>query len=114
MSDRKVKVPSGVHQQAIAHFAAQWAVKYGCQYPFNGGKDGTAFSWMLAQVEYQSTRIIAIIDAYLRDCDEFIIKNRHSVGVLRYQFQRYIATNTPPQLPPAATGGPAVRFFGKT
>lgn len=81
--------PVKPHPQAVATFVDAWAAKYGDRYPFNGGKDGAAVKWCLAQLNGDLARWAEVVAAYLADGSAFVADARHSLGVLRATFARY-------------------------
>jgi hypothetical protein len=84
------KAASGLHAATVTHFCEAWEAKYGAPYPFNGGKDGEHVKWMLGRVNQSATRAAEIIDAYLADDRTFYADDRHSLGLLKSQFRRFI------------------------
>ena len=96
--------PSGPHQEAVAAFTDAWAAKYGQAYPFNGGKDGAAVKWCLAQLGGDLGRWQGVVAAYLADGSEFVAETRHSLGVLRATFARY-QVDTPKRDKPGGVVG---------
>ena len=90
---RKPKPTNPNHKPAVEYFCEAWNRKYGRKYPFNGGKDGEHFSWMLSQVGNELDVLRRIIDSYFDDSDErqLAAKAGHSAGVLKSQFPRYVA-----------------------
>ena len=75
------------HTEAVGYFLKAWEKRYGKNYAFNRGKDGSAFKWFLQQVSL--TELKAIIDRYLADDEDFLVRKGHSVGILRSQFNTW-------------------------
>lgn len=83
-----LKVPDSDHKQAVAVFCDSWAIRYGAAYPFNGGKDGSAVKWMLGQVD--GAAFAKVVARYIADDDPFVVENRHTIGLLRSQFAKWL------------------------
>src|SRR5262249_18592545 len=89
VTKRPRRQPSGPHPEAVAYFCDAWRAKYGDRYPFNGGKDGAAVKWMLADLDNDPDRWRGVVDAYLVDATDYITQARHTLGVLRSSFARF-------------------------
>lgn len=90
----KPRKESTGHAQAIAGWCSRWESVYGVKAVFNGGKDGTAVKWMLSQVS-DVAGLFAVFDRYLADRSEFVTEARHTLGVLRSQFSRWMVDALP-------------------
>ena len=86
---RPRKAPTGIHADFIRTFCEAWASKYRDKYPFNGGKDATAFQWFRSQLSDDLDRFRAVVQRYLADTLPFVVDNRHDVGTLRLKFARW-------------------------
>lgn len=99
------KTPDSPHHRSIAVFTDGWRQRYGETYPFNAGKDAEAFKAMLAHVSGDEAKLAAVIGRYLADDDEFAAKARHSIGVLRSQFAKWLVDAPPVASRPPSRGG---------
>ena len=99
------KTPDSPHHRSIAVFTDGWRNRYGETYPFNAGKDAEAFKAMLAHVGGDEAKLAAVIGRYLADDDEFAAKARHSIGVLRSQFAKWLVDAPPVTSRPPPRGG---------
>jgi len=89
------KLPNPDHGPAVAGFCSRWETVYGRKYAFNAGKDGEAVRWMLTQVPALAD-LLAVFDRYLADRSEFVVKAKHTLGVLRSQFVRWTVEELTP------------------
>jgi hypothetical protein len=101
--------PSGPHQEAIDYFCGAWKALYGDAYAFNGGKDGDAVKWCLAQLEGSLERWHRVVEGFLADRSPFVVDARHTLGVLRSQFARWKVDPLASVSRPRATGPPVRR-----
>ncbi len=99
-------VATGNHKLAIEAFCTAWNRKYKEKYPFNGGKDGKAVQWMLAQVGQDLTKFTTIVGRFMSDDDPFFAAaDRHSLGKLRQHFARWLVDQPQPQPQTGGTNG---------
>lgn len=89
---RVKKKPTGPHHELIQHFCDLWHERYDAKYPFADGRDGEHVKWILAQVNQNLEAAKVIVEAYLADDDVFFQKDRHSIGVLKSQFRKFITS----------------------
>ena len=91
MDSRKKKraEPTGPHHEAIRDFCGRWQAKYGEKYPFTP-KDASAVAWMLKQAGGDAAKLAAIFDRYFADADPFYAADRHTLGMLRAKFARWL------------------------
>lgn len=82
-------VPDSPHHRSIARFCEAWAAKYGDKYPFVGGKDATAVQQML-KLAGSEERFAECVARFLECDDPFVVKNRHGIGNMLSQFQRWV------------------------
>ncbi len=86
---------TGHHAEAVAAFCDAWQAKYGETYSFQDGKDGAAVKWMLAEVGGDVNRWREIVARFLADGDKFYREGRHTLGMLRAQFNRWKTAGVP-------------------
>lgn len=91
---RAKKPPDTAHHAAVSAFCEAWRGKYGAAYPFNGGKDGAAVKWLLAQVGGDGVKFAAVVARYLADGTPFVAESRHTIGLLRAQLPRWLAEDS--------------------
>lgn len=82
------------HPQAIAAWFEQWQAKYGERYPFAGERDGKAIKTMLADCRGDVAKLVAVFARYLADDEPFFANDRHSLGLLRAKFPRFLVEGT--------------------
>ena len=92
-------VATDPHSLAVVGFCSAWQKRYGEKYPFAGGKDGAAVKAMLAHVDHDVPKFLAIVARYLADSDPFYAADgRHGLAKLRMNFSRWLALAKPPPL----------------
>jgi hypothetical protein len=94
---RKQRAPAtGAHAELVAYFSDGWRDRFGGKYPVNGGKDGSHIAWILKQVNGDTAKAKAYVDAYLSDNDPFLASGGHNIGLLRSRFAKYVAQSSAP------------------
>jgi hypothetical protein len=83
------------HKEAVQVWCDSWFDVYGTSWPFSGGKDGKIIAELL-RICGDVPSLARVINRYLADRDEFVVKNRHSLGFLRSQLQRWLAEPVQP------------------
>lgn len=83
------KQPSGAHHEFFRAFDEAWKTRYGEPYTFFGAKDGEHVKWILSALHHDMGQATKVIANYIADDDEFLIKQRHSLGLLKSQFNRF-------------------------
>lgn len=81
------------HRPAVKYFCDQWAAKYGVKCAFDGGKDAKIIAMILGHVDRDLARFRATVDAYLADENEFVVRDRHGLGLLKSLLRRYLAAD---------------------
>jgi hypothetical protein len=89
--DRGEDAPASAHKQAVHMFCSGWEELYRAKYSFNAGKDAAHVKWIIGHLNQDLEELARVLRRFFRDGDEFIVKNRHSVGVLRSQLHRWLA-----------------------
>jgi hypothetical protein len=90
------KESDSMHHEFIRIFGAAWRNRYGDQYPFDKGKDGEAVKWFREKVGDDPAKFSETVARYLADPDEFIVKLKHSMGMLRMQFVKWLVDKPKP------------------
>jgi hypothetical protein len=90
----------------MEHFDLAWSRRYGRRYPFNFGKDGSHFRWMILQVK-DIAELEGIIDRYLANDEPFFMKVRHTLGLLRQNWVQFSTEESPSRPPPPSRPDPA-------
>lgn len=85
------KQPVGPHHELIRHFCGGWEELYGDDYGFDAdpGKNGAIVKWALERVGQDLGRAKEIVDQFFADDDGLVVKNRHSLGMLKSSWRRY-------------------------
>ncbi len=78
------------HHASIAHFTHGYQALYGVPYDFQDARDGAHVKWMLNAVAGDGARLQQIFDDYLGSEDPFYVKDRHSLGMLKSQFRKFV------------------------
>lgn len=85
------KQPTGAHAELIAHFCELWKRRYGADYPFRGGRDGTHFSAVLKRFG-SLERATAALEKFFASTDDFYARDKHSPGMFVSQLRKFIPT----------------------
>jgi hypothetical protein len=84
------KEPTGDHAKIIKHFCDSWKSKYGTKYPFLDGRDGKHVKWIREKLNDELQAVLETINRFFESEDQFITKDRHSLGMLVSQFRKFI------------------------
>lgn len=87
------------HQRVVTAFCAGWERRYGTAYPFAGKKDGEHVKRILINCHGDAAAAEAATLRYFADNDDFVVKDRHGLGMFMSQFRKYIV------VPRAAVAG---------
>lgn len=77
------------HKWSVEHWCFAWGQTYGAAYPFDGGKDGKVIKDLLRMCGGWDV-FREVVNRYMADADEFVLKQRHSLGLLRSQVHRWL------------------------
>jgi len=83
--------PKSPHQELIEHHGKRWREKYGTDYVFQGGKDGTAVKNILAACKGNISRARTVVDLYFADTEKWIVDRVHGLSFLPGQINKYLA-----------------------
>lgn len=86
---REQKPANPDHPRFVAAFCDAWRERYGTDYPFGGAKDGAHVKTILGRVG-TIERGLEVIRLYFADSDQFVVKDRHGLGLLVSQIRKYV------------------------
>lgn len=82
------------HRRAVNWWCDSWSGVYEVNWPFDGGKDGKIIKELL-RICGGLSEFCQAVNRYMGDSDEFVVKQRHSLGMFRSQIQRWIVAQVP-------------------
>jgi hypothetical protein len=86
------KTHTEIHAQFIDGFCRRWREKYDTDFPFAaaGGKNGAHVKAIIKAVNGDRAKLKGILDRYFECNDPFILKNRHSLGLLLSKLEMFV------------------------
>lgn len=97
------KPPTSPHAEAVGVWCELWAAKYGITYTFARGKDAKSISSILAAVGGDVAKFRGTVVRYLASPDGWLAENRHPLGTLAGQVNKYKPTGATAASPTRAS-----------